>query len=219
MNIHFNYDRNKDIWCLVNKGKSSNNSINPTKQYQELLDLYGSDPTEDNVTNFIDKYIVDNGIDIENKISQFQSEWETISQKFQKIAEEVFGVQLNQDINVYLTINSRCPYSIIDNSFYVSLTSKQAVVTVMHELWHFYTWYGLGANQEQKLGKQKYNDLKEALTVLINIECLDILPVGVTDKGYLQHKDIRDTIIKYWNTNRDIKKLWSYMSDSDLVGV
>jgi hypothetical protein len=40
----------------------------------------------------------------------------------------------------------------------------------MHELWHFYTWYGLGVDQEERLGKEKYNDLKEALTVLINIE-------------------------------------------------
>jgi hypothetical protein len=32
----------------------------------------------------------------------------------------------------------------------------------MHELWHFYTWYGLGAGEEARLGKERYNTLKEA---------------------------------------------------------
>ena len=83
--------------------------------------------------------------------------------------------------------------------------------TVMHELWHFYTWYALGVDQEERLGKQKYNDLKEALTVLINIECKDLLKKGVEDKGYPQHQGIRQKILKYWETDRNLKNLWEYL--------
>ena len=39
--INFTYNRQKDIWCLLNKGKSSNNSQSATKVYQELVSRYG----------------------------------------------------------------------------------------------------------------------------------------------------------------------------------
>ena len=86
----------------------------------------------------------------------------------------------------------------------------------MHELWHFYTWYGLGADQEEKLGKQKYNDLKESLTVLLNVECEDLLPSGVIDTGYSQHQETREKILVYWKKNRNIKNLWNYLVEQSL---
>lgn len=79
----------------------------------------------------------------------------------------------------------------------------------MHELWHFYTWYGLGADQEERISKEKYNDLKEALTVLLNVEYKDLLPEGMTDTGYPQHQEIRQRILKYWEKDRNIQNLWN----------
>ncbi|MDQ5957331.1 MAG: hypothetical protein QG614_306 [Patescibacteria group bacterium] len=81
----------------------------------------------------------------------------------------------------------------------------------MHELWHFYTWCGIGFYQEEKIGKQKYNDLKEALTVLLNVECKDLLSEGVIDIGYHQHKEIRHKILEYWEKDKNIVKLWDYL--------
>lgn len=83
----------------------------------------------------------------------------------------------------------------------------------MHELWHFYTWYGLGVDQEERIGKQKYNDLKEALTVLLNVECKDLLSEGTIDAGYPQHKEIRENILQYWRKDRTINNLWKYLTE------
>lgn len=213
MQVNFTYDKSKDIWCLLNKGKSSNNSQNPTKQYEQLVDKYGENPTVENVADFVDEYIAKNNIDIQKHVVDFQRDWENISADFQKRAEAIFDVSLPSDVTAYLTINSRCPYNIQDNFFYVSIQSTQAVKTAMHELWHFYTWYGLGTNQEEKFGKQKYNDLKEALTVLLNIECVDFLPEGITDTGYPQHQEIREKILEYWEKDRNIKNLWNYLTN------
>ena len=66
----------------------------------------------------------------------------------------------------------------------------------MHELWHFYIWYKFGAEWTEKLGNQKYEDLKEALTVLLNAECNDLFPYGKEDAGYAQHKELREEIKK-----------------------
>lgn len=211
MQVNFTYNKEKDVWCLLNKGKSSNNSQNSTQQYQQLVEKHGENPTAGTTTVFVDDYITENKINISGRMKDFQKDWENISADFQKRAEVIFNISLPSDITAYLTINSRCPYSIQENSFYVSLQSNQAKRIVMHELWHFYTWYGLGTDQEEKLGKQKYNDLKEALTVLLNVECKDLLPEGVVDTGYPQHQEIRQKILEYWKKDRDIKNLWNYL--------
>ena len=211
MQVNFTYNKDKDIWCLLNKGKSSNNSQSPTKQYEQLVAEFGDNPTEENIAIFIDKYIRENSIDIPSRAAKIERDWEDVSVEFQKVAEEIFYTPLPNDVTAYLTVNSRCPYSTQGNFFYVSLQSTQATRTVMHELWHFYTWYGLGVDQEEKIVKQKYNDLKEALTVLLNVECKDLLPEGVTDTGYSQHQEVREKILKYWEKDRNIENLWNYL--------
>ncbi len=211
MKLRFTYDRSKDIWCLLKKGKSSNNSQQPTKQYSLLVERYGVQPTENDVGVFIDEYMTQQKIDPSRFISELEKEWVSISSEFQKRAEDVFGVSLPCDVTVYLTINGRCPYSIDESFFFAILGYSQTRRTIMHELWHFYTWHGLGIDQEEKIGKAKYNDLKEALTVLLNVECKDLLPEGVQDGGYPQHQELRNHILEYWQSDRNLKKLWNHI--------
>lgn len=183
MQLNFTYEKDKDIWCLINKGKSSNNSQNPTKQYEQLVDKYGENPTKEVASIFIDEYIADNKIDILKSIAHIQKDWESISADFEKRAEAIFGVSLPNKVTAYLTINSRHPYNISNDFFFVSSLPSQSRKTIMHELWHFYTWYGFGVDQEAKLEKTKYNDLKEALTVLLNVECSDLKKGIFTNSG------------------------------------
>ncbi len=208
MKINFIYNKEKDIWCILNKGKGSNNSNHPTKQYSELVLRFGENPTIENTSIFIDQYITKNQIDIQNRIESYKKQWELISDEFCKRAELIFGIVIPESITAYITINSRCPYSIQDNFFFVSTDSDQILKIIMHELWHFYTWYGVGIDQEKELEKKKYNDLKESLTVLLNIECKDLLPEGAIDYGYPQHQELRNKIIEWWKENQDIDIIW-----------
>ncbi len=206
--ITFKYDKNKDIWCLLNKGKSSNNSSNPTSVYQELVASVGDNPDETSTSLFIDKYLKANNLQPEAFILDYQKMFSEISADFQTIAERVFGVPLNRDITAYLTVNTRCPYNIEEGSFFVSMSKGNPVMTMMHELWHFYTWEKFGEEWVSKLGKEKYNDLKEALTVLLNTECKYLLPEGAQDKGYPQHQELRERISVLWKQNPDIEFVW-----------
>lgn len=212
MKITFTYDRTKDIWCIANKGKASNNSAKPTKMYELLEAKHGVDPTDETIDGFIDSYLKENDILVEDNITKYESEWREVADTYQQRAEEIFGTTLPAEITAYLTINNRCPYSIADNLFYVSFPRESVRLTIMHELWHFYTWYGLGADQEEKLGKQTYNDLKEALTVLLNEECADLLPEGVYDTGYPQHSELRTKIQELWREKQDISWVWGKIS-------
>lgn len=175
MNVDFLYSKEKDVWCLLNKGKSSNNSSEPTSVYQELVSEAGENPNEADTAAFIDKYLKENKVDIEKLIQEYQRSFDGISADFKVRAEKVFKVSLNSEIKIYLTTNTRCPYSIEEGWFFVSMSKPNSMLTMMHELWHFYTWERFGSSELEQMGKEKYNDIKEALTVLINTECEHLL--------------------------------------------
>lgn len=208
MKVTFDYNEEKDVWCLLNYGKSSNNSNASTKRYQELVIAHGGTPTKDDVAAFVKKYLSDNKFDMGSLIINYQNDWQAVASEYQKIAETIFKVSLPNDITAYLTVNNRCPYNIDNNFFFMSLSARYAREITMHELWHFYTWYKFGIIWEEKIGKQKYNDLKEALTVLLNIECKNLFPEGSLDIGYPQHKELREKITHLWAKTKDIDKLW-----------
>lgn len=211
MKIIFDYNQEKDIWCLLNYGKSSNNSNKPTKVFEKLTIECGENPSEERVSLFVKKYISENDIDIQKFTLASQEGWDKIAEEYIKKAEEVFGISLPEDIVAYLTINNRCPYRINENFFFVSVSANSANKIAMHELWHFYTWYKFGVEWEDKLGKEKYNDIKEALTVLLNVECKDLLADGIEDVGYPQHLELRNRILELWKTNKNIEKLWEQL--------
>ncbi len=215
MKVIFDYDKEKDVWCLLNKGKSSNNSSNPTKVYELLVAKYGKNPTGQTTLSFIDEYLVENNVSINAYIEKYSTEWSLVANEYHKRAKAIFSASLPQDVTAYLTVNNRNPYSIADNLFYVTVSRETIRKTVMHELWHFYTWYGLGVDQEEKLGKQKYNTMKEALTTLLNEECGDLMPDGVFDDGYPQHQKLREEVKKLWKEKKDIHRLWNELVNRD----
>jgi hypothetical protein len=205
--IKFAYDKSKDIWCLLNKGKSSDNSPFPTKVYEKLVDEVGDNPSEETTSIFIDKYLFENKYNIAEIIKQYEIDSDKAFEIFIKRAEEIFGLKLEKEVTAYLTINNRCPYNIGENYFFVRISRESPTSTVMHELWHFYTWYKFGITDETVLGKQKYNDLKEALTVLLNVEFPDLLN-GKKDFGYPQHQELRAKILALWQEKPDIEFVW-----------
>ncbi len=209
MKVVFEYSREKDVWCLRNYGKTSVNSSSTTKMYDLLIKEYGNTHSNENTTTFIDNYLIKNDIDIDAYKSRYQSDWDSIADEYKKIAEDVFKVNISNIIIAYLTINNRSPYSIESSLFFVKVPSESVRKTVMHEIWHFYTWHKFGITWEEKMGKEEYNEIKEALTVLLNVECKDLLPEGVLDMGYPQHQELRAKILKLWSKERDIEKLWS----------
>ncbi len=207
-NLRFVYDTEKDIRCLLDWGKSSNNSQVATLQYTQLIARYGENPSVDDTRGFIEEYCLERKIDRRGCVEKFQNEWNKVAGEYHKKARQVFGVSLPGDITAYLTINSRCPYDINGGYFLVSMSAQSGNVIAMHELWHFYTWYGIGIGEEERIGKAKYNELKESLTVLLNEECGDLYPEGMTDLGYPQHAQRREKILELWRKKKDVRSFF-----------
>lgn len=43
------------------------------------------------------------------------------------------------------------------------------------------------------------------------MEGKDLLPEAVEDTGYPQHKELREKILKFWEKDRDIVRLWKHL--------
>ena len=64
---------------------------------------------------------------------------------------------------------------------------------------------------DEGLSKLTYNDIKESLTELLNLEFSDLMN-GKRDEGYLQHQDMRAEIQKMWLVQKDIKVIIEKLS-------
>ena len=90
------------------------------------------------------------------------------------------------------------------------------MLTAGHEIMHLHFHNTHWSEIEEKIGKEKTFDLKEALTVLLNIEFKDLW--FYMDSGYSLHKELRDFISKIWKEKKDFdpyagRKLYSYLYD------
>ena len=207
MKLKFDYDQEKDIWCLLNKGKSSHNSQSATKVYEQLVAAVGENLTNEATSAFIEKYISEKNIDLQGYIERYQKDWDEVKEEYTKRAEAIFQVKLPEDIMAYLTINNRCPYNIEENYFFVSVPATSVRRKVMHELFHFYTWYAFGEKlANQGVSREKYNDIKESLTVILNSDFSDLMN-GAVDSGYPQHQEMRAEITRLWSENKNMAKV------------
>ena len=79
----------------------------------------------------------------------------------------------------------------------------------MHIQFHNTYWPKI----EKQIGKEKTADLKEALTILLNLEFKDLW--FVRDEGYEIHQELRKFIEKEWKENPDfdilMKKCVEYL--------
>jgi len=208
MNLSFKYDRQKDVECLLQVGPGGHNSPYPTPEYKLLVTEVGDSPNEDSTNQFIDKYLKEKNFDISEYTLKYQDDFDEISEEFQKRAEKIFKVSIKDDVTAYLTVNRRLPYNLKENYFFVCVGKETQRRSVMHELWHFYTWHKYGQVELKKLGFNKYNDIKESLTVLLNVVYADLLLEGLKDEGYPQHQKLRGYILKCWHENSDIDDVW-----------
>lgn len=213
MKILFKYDEDMDIDCLLSKGAGSvNQPGNKTKTYL-ALETFTSDLNDrEKVREFVRKYILDNKIQLEALCISMQNNWDQVGARFETRTENIFGVQISDTITGYLTITGRFPYNTKRMFFYVSTNAININGTVMHELWHFYTWEKFGEREILRLGVNKYNDVKEALTVLLNLEFSDIMTTK--DFGYPQHQDLRKIIADTWLKTKNIEATWRMACDA-----
>ncbi len=114
------------------------------------------------------------------------------------------------DFTIFLTSLNRWPYNYKLGYTWSNLHWKWFVPAFTHELLHFQTIHYYKEYIMNKLhDEKKFEDLKEALTFLLNHE----FP-GMTDGWYPQHKELRKKLEDYRvHSDKDFDKLVEYGCD------
>lgn len=206
MKIIFRYQLEKDI---ENFNAANNFFIKrPTKIQTRYNEIYNGQLTDKNIKEFIGSFVKENKINIKNQTVKFQKLWDEVNKSFFERASKIFDVSPPKIIiRAYLTTHDRCTYSIKDRYFFINLMSRNPRLTAMHELWHFYTWFAFNKNiKSNSISEKFYYDIKESLTEILNLEFSDLM--DGEDKGYPQHRKLRESVKKYWLKYKDIHKVF-----------
>lgn len=207
MHLSFSYNLDKDVENFLKAAKSVNNP-KPTKLQNLYIEKLGTSFEASKVKKFIESYTKKNDIDVVARVKAIKNSWLSIEDEFIRKVEKIFGIQYPKKvIEVFLTTNSRCTYNVQAGYFFVNLQSEHTNAIIMHELFHFYTWQVFHKDLESKgVSEEQYNDIKESLTELLNLEFADLMS-GAEDKGYARHRNMRAKIKEVWAKNKDIGNL------------
>lgn len=143
-------------------------------------------------------------------LTAIETGWREIETPFFDRINKMFGRSIDPSlITCYLTTSPRCPYNPKDNNLWFMASIHKpiygSVKTCGHEISHLYFHKFYEEKLLKKLTKEKFADLKEALTVLLNLEFSDLFIAR--DNGYLVHKELRDFISKEWVKSRNLDDL------------
>lgn len=217
LKIHFKYDLEKDVENFL-RGTQSINNKTPTKLQRLYIEKHGTIYNSEIVRNFIETYVQNNHIDLSSFVTSIEHNWRLIEENFIYKIEKLFGTMYpTESITAYLSTNSRCTYNVQDNYFFVFLNAKSPNAYIIHELFHFYTWYAFHDELiGQGLDEKRYNDIKESLTEILNLEYVDLMD-GIVDEGYSQHVAMRKKVRALWLATKDLRKTVLGITTTDRV--
>lgn len=220
--VIFEFDKEKDlfnIWETCNKDSSwYDHKKNVSSTFLEICEGKEFNECKKELEDYRIKMY--NSKLIEVFVNALQEAWNKINDEFFKRLEKITKRKFKfEKVNAYITTVMRCPYDDQEPSFMVSffrdLTS--ALSTCGHELIHIQFHNTYWNDVEKQIGKEKTADLKEALTVLLNLEFKDLW--FVEDRGYDVHKELRNFIADEWKKEKDfevlLKRCVDYLSKND----
>jgi len=149
-------------------------------------------------------------INIELKLKKIENEWRKIEKIYFRKLKRLTKKKIYRDeFYCYATTIGRCPYNKKEHWFMINIFNDIDFVMqiIAHELMHLQLHYYFERNikKKRKLSEKKFQDLKEALTVLLNLEFKNI--IKKEDKGYPSHKKLRTFIVKEWKKEPDFEVL------------
>jgi len=141
-------------------------------------------------------------------IENINASWATIEGEFLKRLEKLTGRKIFEgNVVAYMTSINKCPYDPQEKTFFFNCFSNiyQIMQTSAHEIFHMQFHQYFFKDIEKYLGRKMTHDIKEAITILLDIEFLDLLIVK--DRGYNAHSELRNFIKKEWEKCKDFELL------------
>lgn len=217
--INFNYNLKKDAWSWVLIAKSKNLwGLNWRDQVAQISDellkkIQGSSFSR--AQKIVEERIKkDSGRGHKNKV--MYSEMQALEKSWRIVEKEYFTAlsKITQrpifadEFGCYFTTGFMCPYDEKKNWFMVSMwhSIPFSITTICHEIMHLqFLHYYKKYLQKMGLKKEQIEDLKEALTFLLNEKQFSSIILS-NDNGYPEHQKLRKRLQKIWTEEKDFQK-------------
>jgi len=144
---------------------------------------------------------------IKEELIFVEKTWEKIEKRFFKRMERVIQKPIfNNHFKCYLTSAFMCPYNEKEKWFMISMwhSVPKSITTICHEILHLQFLHYYKKYCRKFLSKEETEDLKEALTFLLNTDFNDL--ILCEDSGYPHHKKLRCKLEKVWSQEKNFNK-------------
>jgi hypothetical protein len=144
-------------------------------------------------------------------IKDTQEAWNLVEKKYIKKLEKIHNRKFPYG-RVYGIISTayRYGYSVLSDRKWFACSNNSPFASVdiaMHEIMHFMFHYYFMEEWKKKFGlvDNQMWAIKESFSVLLNLECGDLM--FSFDRGYPDHKKLREIIAKNWGKSKDFEKV------------
>lgn len=220
--VIFSYDIHKDVWSWVRIAQDRDESwgTNWRKENQHIPDILLDKilkVSKAEAIKIVEKYFSENKYQaFKEKIIQTEAEslekiWSMEEKDFFNILEKITDKPIYQEtFPCYFTTGFMCPYKTdeIPNWFMVSMWKGIPfwITTICHEILHLQFIYYWRGEVTTKIGKEKFEILKESLTFLLDEDEFDDIILS-EDRGYKNHQELRKTLSSFWQKNKNFRDL------------
>lgn len=208
MRVQFSFDKEKDIWNTWSRANNTMKRFSESSISPKIIEVAKDKSIEVATAELtkINQTIYNSGM-IESFIEILEKIWRGVEDKFFERLAEITGKEFLGNVTCFVTLMGSCPYNIDERWFMTSIyyDIPKAIVSIGHELLHIHFHDYYFKDIEKTIGTDKTHDLREALTVLLNLEFRDLL-IGF-DKGYEVHKELRDFIKTAWIEEKNFDNL------------
>ncbi len=219
--VTFKYNIKKDAWSWILIAKSKNKDMLGLNWREQVIhipdDLLAKILKSDfsKAQNTVERYLRNHPkkeyrkLVINQELITLENIWSKVEKNFFDILSHITEEPIyRNNFRCFLTTGFMCPYNQKENWFMISMwhSLPSSITTICHELLHLqFLYYYKNYLRKRGLNNQQIEALKEALTFLLNEpEFKKIILVG--DKGYPQHKRLREELRKIWRDDKDFTK-------------
>jgi hypothetical protein len=215
--VSFDYNLEKDVWNIVRILSNASLLSDKTRDWRlegipdkviAQARRVSPEVLQKLVTDFVQTWHDANPAFADHKIQQVSRDWDRINDGYFKRLGNILNIHI-PDTNIYtgfLTLGRSCPFDAKEGWFMVRLQDNYYLNTTAHELMHIELQRVYGSKvRAWGLSPEKFHDLQEALTVLLNEEMGDLLPDK--DYGYPEQATLRQEIVGLWKNKKDFLAL------------
>ena len=164
----------------------------------------------DLATRFLEKYYNKHKMVFQVLIDSLGSTWDEIENIYVEKLEKYFGKKNSiKHITCFFTTLTIAPYDLKSRTFMVSYFAglPHQINTVMHEFMHLYFLSNYKDYLEERgLSNQSVLEINEAITVLLNYEFGDLIPVPAGNNKPTT-LDLQEKIVIMWKEEKDFVEI------------